>query len=287
MSITINHQTNDISATSGSVSINGAVPSGGSTNSFSNIYVGATGSPPSGGTLLSADSSADSLYFIAGTNITFSANAIDDSITINSTGGASGITWTPNTMFGGSITVTNPAGYSTSGSTLVIVVAGATSPFLSSGSASFTQLFGVGSDVSVFYTSTGPNPGATTTISGISAYAMAYAYIAGGSSGLSGSSGFSSSTSASVSNPAPNNGSPRMVAVSTSSVLNLATTVGPASGGGLVTWDAGSGYAHPSTGSLSAAVWAGTGSWTTSATATLTSNPSSGSWSITGITSFS
>ena len=53
-----------------------------SINSFSSIYVGATGSPPSGGTIVSADSTSDILYLVAGNNISLSADSMADSITI-------------------------------------------------------------------------------------------------------------------------------------------------------------------------------------------------------------
>jgi hypothetical protein len=83
-------------------------------------------------------------------------------------------------------------------------------------------------------------------------------------------------------NPSPVYGSPRIIAVSQSSSLNLATLAGPATGGG-PTWATGSGFVHPNDSNLSAAVWVGTGSWTTMATPTITSNPSFMMWYLTGI----
>ena len=233
------------------------------------------------------------LRFKAGTNVTITAetNGSDsqsyNTLVFNSSGGSSsGITWTANSTSGGSITVTNPTGYSTSGSTMIIVVvgSGATTSSASSGSGSFSTAASVGSNTRVFYTYTTSSLGATTTISGISGYAMAYAYIGGGAS-ISTSSTSISSTSGSISAPSPQSGSPRIIAVSTSSSLNLATVASTASGGG-PTWATGSGFQHPSDSSLSAAVWVGTGSWTTTATPTLTSN-SFMSWYITGITTTS
>ena len=269
--------------------------SGGSTaNSFSTIYAGAGGtlsSPTSGSaTMLSASSSTDSLYLIAGSNITITAaTSPSKAIMISSTGGASsGVTWTSNTTSSGNVAVTNPTGYSTTGSTLVIVVVGtgSTATSASSGSASFSSAMTVGSNTKVYYTSTGSSLGATTTISGAAGYVMAYAYIGGGNTGLSSNSGYSSSTSYSMTSPSPNFGSPKIIAVSTSSTLNLSTVASTASGGG-PTWATGSGFVHPNDSMLTAAVWVGTGSWTTSATATLTSNSSMMGWYLTGLTSYS
>jgi hypothetical protein len=135
----------------------------------------------------------------------------------------------------------------------------------------------------VFYCATGINPGATTTISGISGYAMAYAYIGGSAAfGVNGSTSSGFSTSATISNPVSNSNFPRIIAVSTSSMLNLATVASTASGGG-PTWATGSGFQHPNDSTLSGAVWVGTGTWTTSATPTLTSN-SGNSWYLAGLT---
>jgi trimeric autotransporter adhesin len=273
-------------------SISTATPSGGgSSNSFANIYPGAAGtssSPLPGSTSLIANG-ADSIYLLAGTNITIDAtNSPYKTITISSTGGggAAGITWASNTSYGGSITVTNPTGYSTPGSTLVIVVvgqyvSGLSNSSLISSSASWSNSPG-NSNIQVFYTYTGSSLGATTLIGGFSGYAMAYAYISTNSSSTSTSTSSAYSTSTSVSNPSyPAN--PKMIGVSTSSSLNLATVAGPATGGG-PTWATGSGFQHPSDSTLSAAVWVGTGLWTGFATPTLTSNPSSYSWYVTGIT---
>jgi hypothetical protein len=155
----------------------------------------------------------------------------------------------------------------------------------SSGSASFTTGMSAGSNTKVFHTPTGISPGATTTISGIGGgYAMAYAYISGGA-GLGTSSTSSSSTSASISNPPSYSGTPRIFATSSSGSLNLATVASTASGGG-PTWATGVGFAHPLDANLTAAIWVGTGSWTTTATPTLTSNSFS-FWYVTGVTSFS
>jgi hypothetical protein len=135
----------------------------------------------------------------------------------------------------------------------------------------------------VFYCATGASPGATTTISGIFGYAMAYAYMGGSAAyGVNGSTASGFSTSATISNPTSNSNFPRIIAVSTTSMLNLATVASTASGGG-PTWATGSGFAHPNDFQLSGAVWVGTGSWTSSATATLTSN-SGNSWYLAGLT---
>lgn len=274
-------------------SISTATPSGGSSSaSFATIYPNAQGplsSPVGGSTILTASSSVDTLYLIAGTNITITAaSSPSKAIMISSSGGAAaGITWTGNTSSGGNITVTNPTGYSTSGSTLVIVVVGlsVSSTSASSSSASFSTGISPASQTRVFYTPTGLSPGSTTTISGIGGgYAMAYAYISGGS-GLGTSNTSSSSTSATLSNPPSYSDTPRIIATSSSGSLNLATVASTASGGG-PTWATGSGFAHPLDATLTAAVWVGTGSWTTTATPTLTSN-SFNIWYVTGITSFS
>jgi len=221
----------------------------------------------------------------AGANVTITNSS--GGITIASSGGSAGITWFSNTTSGGNITVTNPTGYSTSGSTLVIVVVGlsVSSSTASSGSSSFSTGMSVASQMRVLYTPTGVSPGASTTISGIGGgYALAYAYISGGA-GLGTSSTSSSSTSASLSAPPSYTGSPRIFATSSSGSLNLATVASTASGGG-PTWATGVGFAHPLDANITAAIWVGTGSWTTTATPTLTSN-SFTSWYVTGVTSFS
>ena len=258
-------------------------------NSFANIYANAGGtlsSPMSGGSSvgLSASSSSDTLYLLAGTNVTITANSSSKGIMISSTGGAAtGITWSTNTSPSGSITVTNPAGYATSGSTMVIVVVGlsVSSSSASSGSGSFSTAASVGQNTRVFYTYTTSSLGTTTTISSITGYAMAYAYIGSGPS-IATTSTSTSATSTTLMNPSPVYGTPRIIAVSQSSSLNLATLAGPATGGG-PTWATGSGFVHPNDSQLSAAVWVGTGSWTTMATPTITSNPSFMSWYLTGI----
>jgi hypothetical protein len=267
---------------------------GSSSNSFANIYANAQGTPSSPlgsapAVLMNASSSSDTLYLFAGSNITITGTSSPNkTITISSTGGgaSSGATWSSNTTYGGSITVTNPTGYATPGSTLVIVVVGSmvsgmSSSSLISSSASWSSLPG-NSNIQVFYTYTGSSLGATTLIGSFSGYAMAYAYINTSSSSTSTSTSSAYSTSTSISNPSyPAN--PKMIGVSTSSSLNLATVAGPASGGG-PTWATGSGFQHPSDSTLSAAVWIGTGAWTSFATPTLTSNPAGYSWYITGIT---
>jgi hypothetical protein len=242
--------------------------------------------PQVGSLLIGNNSSGYSVATLtAGANVTITNGS--GSITIASTGGSAGITWFSNTTSGGNITVTTPTGYSTSGSTLVIVVVGSSvsSTSASSGSASFSTGMSVASQMRVLYTPTGVSPGASTTISGIGGgYAMAYAYISGGA-GLGTSSTSSSSTSAFISNPPSYSGTPRIFATSSSGSLNLATVASTASGGG-PTWATGVGFAHPLDAALTAAIWVGTGSWTTSATPTLTSNSFS-FWYVTGVTSFS
>lgn len=205
-----------------------------------------------------------------------------------SAGGAGGITWATNSTYGGSITVTNPTGYNTSGSIMVIVLVGSnisavTNSGLTSGFAYFNEASGAATNTKVFYIYTGGQIAPTTTISGISSYAMAYAYISAGSGGIVLSSSSSSSVSATVSSPSPYSGTPRLIAVSTSSSLNLSTSASIANGG--PTWASGSGFAHPNDNQLSAAVWVGTGSWSgPNATASITSNPYMMSWHLTGIT---
>ena len=71
--------------------------------------------------------------------------------------------------------------------------------------------------------------------------------------------------------------------MSQTSSLNLATVASTASGGG-PSWATGSGYQHPNDSTLSAAIWIGTGAWTTSATPTLTSNLGPFVWYLTGLT---
>jgi len=242
-----------------------------------------------GASTIQASSTSGAFSLVAGTNVTLSANTGTGAVTINSSGGAAaGITWSTNTTSSGNITVTNPTGYNTSGSTMVIVVVGmgATSASASSGSGTFSTAFSVGSNTRVIYGPTTSSLASTTTISGISGgYAMAYAYISGGA-GISTGSTSSTSTSANITAPSPNSGSPRIFAVSMTSSLNLATVASTASGGG-PTWASGSGYQHPLDATLSATIWVGTGSWTTSATPTVSSNSGFYSWYVTGITTTS
>jgi hypothetical protein len=212
-------------------------------------------------------------------------------ITISSTASAGGgSTWSTNASYGANISITTPTGYSTSGSTLVVVVigSGATSSTVTSDYAYFSSAYSVGSFTKVVYVATqgAPSgPGATITVSSISGYAMAYAYISGGSSGLSTSSGSSSSSSAYLSNPMGMTASPRIFAVSTTSSLNLATAASSTSGGG-PTWGTATASQHPSDVNLSGAVWSGTGPWTSSASPTVTSNFGNFFY-VTGITSSS
>jgi hypothetical protein len=261
-------------------------------NSFSNIYPsagGTTSSPSSGGTSLTASSSSDSLYLFAGSNITMTATSTPyKTITISSTSASTGPTWTSNTTMGGSMTVTSPTGYSTSGSRLVVVIvgtmSGTTSNFtLTSGTASWSS-HSSSSYTFVYSTPTSTSVGSSITItpSAYSNYAMAYAYIQTSATSTYTSMGTGSGTSGSVSNPT-GGGNPRIIGVSNNSSLNLSTVYSTVTGGG-PTWS-GSGAVHGSTTGLSVAVWTGTGSWTTSATPTLTSNPGLYSWNVTGIAS--
>ena len=242
-----------------------------------------------GGTTLYASSYSGAFSLVAGSNVTLSNSG--SAITINSTGGSSsGITWATNTTTGGSISGTTPTGYSTSGNRLIVVVVGSGlmsgSVSVSSGSASFSNTTG-NTGIVIYSTTTGASPGSTYTVTftAFSGYAMAYAYVTtGNSSNTVGSSiSSTSATSIGLSNPASYTLNPRIIAVSTSSNLNLSTAASTASGGG-PTWATGSGFVHPlSTNSLSAAVWVGTGSWTTTATPTVTANASSVFWYLAGI----
>ena len=103
-------------------SITTATPSGGgSSNSFAAIYPTATGtisSPMPGSTSLIANGS-DSLYLIAGSNITITASSSPSkAIMISSTGGgaSSGFTWqtTTSSFNQGTVAITYPTGHTSS-----------------------------------------------------------------------------------------------------------------------------------------------------------------------------
>ena len=113
---------------------NNYISGGGGGNSFSTIYAGATGpvlSPSStGATMLSASSSSDTLYLIAGSNVTITAgNNSGKAIMISATGGSSsggGITWltTTSSYNQGPTTITYPTGVQTSGNRLFVAFFG-------------------------------------------------------------------------------------------------------------------------------------------------------------------
>ena len=252
-------------------------------------------STPGTGTLLIGNGIGGFNYntLTAGANVTITNGM--GSITIASSGGGGGsITWYSNTVPGGSITAfTTPAGYSTSGNKIVVVIVGnmlnSFNCSITCGASTFNSVFSPGSNTAVFATDTGFSPGSTISISfsSYADYAMAYAYITSGnvSNNIGATNTSTSSTSASLSQPSPNTLNPVIIGVSTSSSLNLATVASTASGGG-PTWATGSGFAHPTSSSLSACVWVGTGSWNSfGATPTITSNPSFMTWNITGIAS--
>lgn len=227
---------------------------------------------------------------VGGTNVTLSATT-QGAITINSTGGSSAATWFSNTTMGGSITVTNPTGSTTSGGRLIIVIVSTSSSSsfnysLSSGTASFTSTSGGGQNTQIYSCSTGTSVGISTTItlSSLPVYAMAFAYVVSTTTASpSPSSGSSSSTVTSITAPGGSFLNGRIFITSPSSTLNLSTTVPTATGGG-PTWT-GSGAVHPSTSSLSAAILTATGNWNVgSTTVSLSSNPSMNFWYLTGIT---
>jgi hypothetical protein len=279
-------------ASGGVTSVDMSVPtflsvSGNPITSSGTLAVGLSQSPTSGQLLIGNGGGFTYATLTAGANVTIT-NGVG-TISIASSGGSSGITWSTNTTMGGSITgITSPTGYATSGNKVVVVVVGSGlfSATVSSGSASFSSVTPAGLNTVVYQTSSGAMMGATISVSfsGFSGYAMAYVYITSGnvSNFLGISSSSTSSTSTSISNPTSNPLNPRIILVSTSSSLNLSTTTSSATSGG-PTWAAGSGYVHPLSSSLSAAVIVGTGSWSTTATASLTSNPSLSSWYITGL----
>ena len=209
--------------------------------------------------------------------------------------GGTSITWNANTTMGGTIPViSSPTGYGTSGNRIVVVVVGiscSSSNFtVTSGVASFTTVTGTNStNMGIYSAQTGASMGSTITVnlSAYSNYAMAYAYITTGNSsnGIGGGTASSPTTSVSVPSAAGATLNPVIVAVSNNSSLNLSTAASNATGGG-PTWGSASGYAHPNAaGSLSAAVWVGTGTWNTSATINVTSNPSSVTIYASGIAS--
>lgn len=225
---------------------------------------------------------------VAGTNVTISGAWPNQ--TINSTGGGGGSTWTPNTTTGGTMNVPTPAGATTSGGIVVVVVASemSASSFsfnVSAGPISFASASITGSYAQVYYASTSGSFPSTIDVlcSGYFSYAMAYAYVIPSGFSVSASSSSTSSTSAFLSSP-PSSNNPQIISVSPSSSLNLSTTATTASGGG-PTWAAGSGYVHPSSANLSASIILGTGSWTSSASVSVASNPSLVFWYVTGIAS--
>jgi hypothetical protein len=268
-------------ATSGAVTLTGTL----------GIFNGGTGQTVtvSNGQLLIGNGTGYTLSTLtAGANVTIT-NA-SGSITIASSGGGGGITWTPNSTMGGSMSVPTPAGATTSGGIVVLVVASdssaSTSSFsASAGPSSFSSAFGGSSYSQVYYAATSGSFGSTITVtcSGYFGYAMAYAYVIPSGFSVSANNTSTSSTSTSLSSPAGTM-NPQIIAVSPSSSLNLSTTATTASSGG-PTWAAGSGYVHPSTSNLSASVIVGTGSWSSPATISVASNPSFSTWYVTGITS--
>ena len=194
---------------------------------------------------------------------------------------AAGGFWSTNTSSGGNITVFSPTGYSTAGRRLIIVVfgTGVQSSTATSGGATFGTI-PAGSNTKIYNALTGPFLGSSTTISGITGFAMAYAYLVSSTSGSSGNDTSSTTTSATLISYSGNH--PRMVAVSVNSTLNLAAVASTAAGGS-VTWAPAVAYQHPNSSSLSAAVWIGTGYWINAATASLTSNTNAALWHVTGI----
>jgi hypothetical protein len=113
-------------------SISTATPSGGgSSNSFSSIYANAGGtvsSPTSVGATNLVASGNDSLYLIAGSNVTITAsNSPSKAIMISATGGASsGFTWQTTTSgsFQGSVAITYPTGHANSSNRTYVVFFG-------------------------------------------------------------------------------------------------------------------------------------------------------------------
>jgi hypothetical protein len=249
---------------------------------------------PLNGQLLIGNGSGGFNYatLTAGTNVTITNSS--GGITIASSGGGgSSITWSANTSPGGSInSITTPAGYSTSGNKLVVVIVGSMlnsfNCTVTSGSATFNSVSSPGQNTAVFATDTGFSPASLINISftSFSDFAMAYVYITSGnvSNMISATGSSTSSTSGPVSYPSPNQLNPRIIGVSISGV-NFATAASTATGGG-PTWASGSGFNHPTYSGLSACVWVGTGSWNSFGTnATITSNPSFSTWYTTGIAS--
>jgi hypothetical protein len=281
-------------AASGVTSVDMSVPSflyvsGNPITSSGTLAVSLSQSPNNGQLLIGNGGGFTYATLTAGANVTIT-NGVG-TISIASSGGSSGITWSANTTMGGSITgITSPTGYSTSGNKVVVVIVGSGlfsyQASITSGSATFSTQSS-SSNMAVFAADTGSSMGSTISISfpSFSGYAMAYVYVTSGNTynmiGTSYTS--SSSTSVFVSQPSTTTLNPRIIGVSTSSSLNLATAASTASSGG-PTWATGSGYAHPTYNQLSACVWVGTGSWNSgSATANVSSNPSFSTWYVTGI----
>jgi hypothetical protein len=107
---------------------------GGGGNSFANIYAGATGtvsSPsPTGATMITASSSSDYLYLVAGSNVTITgSNSGNKAIMISATGGGSSggaltFSTTTSSFNQGSTSITYPSGITTTGGRVFVAFFG-------------------------------------------------------------------------------------------------------------------------------------------------------------------
>lgn len=265
---------------------------GGGGNSFSNIYANAGGtlsSPMSGSpsTLLSASNSSDSLYLLAGTNITITASSSPSkAIMISSTGGAasSSSTWTYGQYNTGIMTLTAPAGVTTSGQQLWVAILGE-----GLGSSNINSVTCNGYSMS-FRTSGGPDGGnsqgmvlysintgsslntnVSISMNSFVGYPMATCWVTTSNSMnmTTAMNTTTSSSSAMISyNPSYQKGPGRVIFMFTSPSLNMTTAISsPPSG-----WTSEGTAQHSSNSSLTAAVFKAPDPWSSSSSFTVTSS---------------
>ncbi len=265
---------------------------GGGGNSFSNIYANAGGtlsSPMSGSpsTLLSASNSSDSLYLLAGTNITITASSSPSkAIMISSTGGAasSSSTWTYGQYNTGIMTLTAPAGVTTSGQQLWVAILGE-----GLGSSNINSVTCNGYSMS-FRTSGGPDGGnsqgmvlysintgsslntnVSISMNSFVGYPMATCWVTTSNSMnmTTAMNTTTSSSSAMISyNPSYQKGPGRVIFMFTSPSLNMTTAISsPPSG-----WTFEGTAQHSSNSSLTAAVFKAPDPWSSSSSFTVTSS---------------
>lgn len=218
---------------------------------------------------------------VAGSGITLTVGASPYTTTIAASGGGGGgATFVANTSSGGSITLTTPAGATTSGQTVWVFVwvdngsMGAFDFALSSGGVFLNNVTGSGSaNLFAFAANTSPSFGGTISITLYQpAYAFATCYITTSNIGNSTSGSWNTSSTNSVtvfgSLPYPY-GPVRTAFASQYSFLNMTTAISSPPAG----WTADGTYTHPLNNSLTGALFQGPTPFNSSAMFNVT-NPS-------------